>query len=152
LQGIETALIPELQQVNEEIESVNQIVATLDQRSAEYVNAKAQADEVQSLALGLRREAQDILQNLRAASISLVSTRGKIREITVELHECGYAGSRREIAEKLKETLTIIQDVGSRRNLELEQAGMKKAFGLLVQIHADTPNIMRLIEESSVEN
>ncbi len=152
LQGIETALLPELEEVSKEMESVSQVVATLDQRSVEYVNAKAQADEVQGLALGMRREAQGILENLRGARVSLVSTRGKIRAIAVELHECGYAGSRREIAEKLRETLTIIQDVGTRRNLMLEQAGMEKAFGLLVQIHTDTPRIMRLIEESRVEN
>ena len=149
LQDQEDALNKKLHAAPREVDTLGRKLSALDKQRFQYINAKELAQDIQELALGLRREAQDVLEDLRAARMSLMATRGKIKAIAAQLQECGYAESRRDIATKLRDTLSITEGVGRRRNMTLGQADVEKAMGVLLNIDGNTPRVVQLLTEIS---
>lgn len=95
----------------------------------------------------MRAEAHVILGDLRAAMMMLDSTQSTLKKITTQLSECGFAGTRREIAGKLKvalQNLQCLQD--DRRKQRIDSKSMDALLKELMTIEGQTPRIMSIVE------
>ena len=118
---------------------LNDELSVLDLQRSQYIQAKELSENIQLRARKLRGEAQSALVDLYTARIALSTIAEKIGEITTELHETGYAKSRREMAKRLREVLNIIQRVGGKQNLKLNQEALDKTLVKLLRVDEQTP-------------
>lgn len=120
-------------------------LVVLDVQRSQYVQAKQLSENIQKDARKLRDEAQTTLVDLRSARIALSTIEVKIGEIATELHEMGYARSRRQMAKRLREVLNIIQRVGGKQNFKLDQKALDQTLAKLLRLDEQTPWLLELL-------
>jgi len=132
----------------QELNLLKDQLIVLDLQRSQYVQAKQMSENIQANARKLRGEAQGTLVDLRSARIALSTIEEKIGEIATELHEIGYARSRRDMAKRLREVLNIIQRVGEKQHLKLDQKALDKTLAKLLRVDEQTPWLLQLLGAS----
>lgn len=142
-------LSEELVDKTTEAKELEQRISIFEEKQRKWADAKLTAENFSREVLSLRMEGQAILRDLRAAKIQLNTTHGKLRAVSEQLQECGYAETRRDVAGTLKAALTCIQDVGGRRKIELSKETAKQISNELLCLEGRTPQVMILLNNRS---
>jgi hypothetical protein len=92
-----------------------------------------------------RNTVQDNVDYMRQTKLCLDRTRLKLMDIIRKLHECQYEETRRSIAVRLREVLTTIQTVPTKKLVAIEPVQMSKAMKYLTDIDNRTGEVVKIL-------
>lgn len=94
----------------------------------------------------LQRDSKIILDELLEASMMLSRMNMKVKYIASELADCGYARTRREIAEKLREIVEGFQVGSSNGRIAYDAHAVSNVVSELVSVEGRTRQVLAIME------
>lgn len=94
----------------------------------------------------MQRDSQIILDELLEASMKLSRMNMKVKYIASKLADCGYARTRREIAEKLREIVEGFQVGSSNGRIAYDAHAVSSVVSKLVSVEGRSRQVLGIME------
>jgi chromosome segregation ATPase len=145
LQAEQKHLTAALSSHEHSIEALESELSCLDTSRHDHAEAIALLEKLQAQTSRFRANVQENLDQARNTKLYLNKTKLKLADIIQKLHECQYEETRRGIAARLREVLTMIQSGPSQKMTTSGPEKVRKAMEYLIEIDQRTVQVVDIL-------
>jgi chromosome segregation ATPase len=146
LRNRECELQNKLNDLRAQIKTLEASIPSLDQERLSFEQTRQSVSTLEIRCSQLREDSHTILDELLQAQVVLSSIQMKTEQIAIELSECGYCNTRREIAGRLRDIVEGIQNAGKSRTIGYERNEVADALRKLNKIERRTNTVLMIME------